>query len=229
MTGIGAWAIQLQAIDRSAWPGFLEEHSGLPGPRANLTLLDAVLTLADAEVIEVLGADGGEYSAMCAAAAIGSRADDPERERQLLIMVADARWRVREGAVIGLQHLGDRSVLPLIEIVERWAASGDVLLARAAVAAICEPRLLRTPDAKQAALQACAASTHHLAMLPDDQRKTPDARRLRQSLGYCWSIAVAADPDVGLAAFLELDTSHADVAWIVAENRRKKRLSVLMA
>lgn len=229
MTGIRAWARELQAIDRASWPDFLEEHSGLPGPRANLALLDAVLTLADADSIAVLSANGGEYSMMCAAAAIGSRADDPARERQLLAMAADTRWRVREGVVIGLQHLGDRSIQPLIDIVQRWVDSTDVLLERAAVAAICEPRVLRTPEAKQAALQACAASTRHLATLPDDQRKAPDARRLRQSLGYCWSVAVAADPSVGLAAFRELDTTHADIAWIVAENRRKQRLAVLMA
>ena len=47
-------------------------------------------------------------------------------------------------------------------------------------------------------------------------------------LGYCWSVAVAADPVTGLAAFAALDASDPDVAWVIAENRKKKRLAALL-
>ena len=50
-------------------------------------------------------------------------------------------------------------------------------------------------------------------------------RTLRQALGYCWSVAVAADPDLALPAFEALEASaDPDVRWIVRENLRKARL-----
>ena len=54
-------------------------------------------------------------------------------------------------------------------------------------------------------------------------------RTLRQALGYCWSVAVAADPEHGLPRFLALSASpDPDVAWVVRENRRKARLARLL-
>ena len=53
-------------------------------------------------------------------------------------------------------------------------------------------------------------------------------RTLRQALGYCWSVAVAADPESGLAAFRALDESDPDVAWIVRSNAGKARLTGLL-
>ena len=52
---------------------------------------------------------------------------------------------------------------------------------------------------------------------------------LRQALGYCWSVAVAADPDAGLPLFHVLEAHpDRDVAWIVRENSRKARLTALL-
>lgn len=228
MSAKQVWVTALQGLDRAEIPAYLNENSGLPGPRANLSLVDAVVSLADPDLVPVLLEEGGEYTAMCAAAVLGSRADDPLAETQARGLAADARWRVREGVAIGLQHLGDRDVAALISVTRQWAEHTDPLVQRAAVAALCEPRLLHTDAAKTAALDICRITTERLAALPDSQRKGGSARTLRQALGYCWSIAVAADPANGLPAFRALDTAHADVAWIVAENRRKKRLSVLL-
>jgi hypothetical protein len=51
-------------------------------------------------------------------------------------------------------------------------------------------------------------------------------RTLRQALGYCWSVAVAADPAAGLPRFLALAASpDPDVAWVVHSNRGKARLA----
>lgn len=57
-------------------------------------------------------------------------------------------------------------------------------------------------------------------------------RTLRQGLGYCWSVAIAADPTPGLAAYeiLRCSAEHdADLAWIVRQNAAKKRLARLLA
>jgi hypothetical protein len=80
-----------------------------------------------------------------------------------------------------------------------------------------------------AALDACAAATDWLAGAPAQRRRADDVRALRKALGYCWSVAVAADPAAGLPRFREL-SGHADgdVVWIVRENGRKARLAKLL-
>lgn len=224
-----AWRTELEQLTRSAWPGHLTQHSGLPGPRANLTLVQAAATVADADLVADLLRDGGEYTAMCAAAALGRRSDDPTCEAQARELAADERWRVREGVVLGLQLLADVTPGALSDIARRWSDDPGLLVQRAAVAAVCEPRLLRDADAAAGAVDVCRRCTEHLVALPAGQRARPDARTLRQALGYCWSIAVAADPGPGLAAFRSLPTQDRDVAWVVRQNAGKKRLAALLA
>lgn len=219
---------ELRELDPQRWPDFLTARSGLPGPRANLTLVDAAARIADPPAIDALLADGGEYPMMCAAAAIARRASESASAAQARTLATDERWRVREGVVIGLQLLGDESPDALIAIVRAWADDPDLYVERAATAAICEPRLLRSAAAAAAALDICRRTTRHLTDLPRERRSEPAARNLRQALGYCWSIAVAADPEPGLAAFRELSSEDPDVAWIMKENLRKKRLSSII-
>ncbi|MCI2958419.1 HEAT repeat domain-containing protein [Agromyces atrinae] len=219
---------ELRAIPVAGWPVYLDAHSGLPGPRANLTLVDAVARVADEAAIDELERDGGEYSTLCVAAALGRRADDPAIEVRARALAADERWRVREGVARGLQLLGDVIPDALASIVRRWADDADPLVQRAAVAAICEPRLLRAPESAALALDVCRRCTEHLAALPRTERSRNDVRSLRQALGYGWSVAVAADPVPGLIAFQALSTADPDIAWIVKENLRKKRLSALV-
>lgn len=228
MTSSSEWVARLQRIDRADWARFLNEHSGLPGPRANLALVDAAISVCDETVVALLEEDGGEYTMMCAAAALASRADDPLLRERARAAASDARWRVREGVAIGLQSLGDRDIAVLLAIVRQWTDDPNPLVQRAAIAAICEPRLLHRSDAAQTALEACARTTAALVALPDPLRKSADARVLRQALAYCWSVAIAADPASALPAFLALDTGHPDVKWIVEQNRRKKRLASLL-
>lgn len=114
-------------------------------------------------------------------------------------------------------------------LVADWTASSDPLVVRCGIATICEPRLLRDPATARAALTACERATATLLATPQQQRRRADVRTLRQALGYCWSVAIAAAPEAGLASFAALDTADADVAWVVRENRRKRRLATLLA
>ena len=67
------------------------------------------------------------------------------------------------------------------------------------------------------------------AARPAGDAATREARTLRQALGYCWSVAVAADPGPGLPRFLALSaSSDPDVAWIVHDNRGKARLAKVL-
>jgi hypothetical protein len=68
-----------------------------------------------------------------------------------------------------------------------------------------------------------------LAGLPLSRRRDADVRTLRQGLGYCWSVAVAADPVAGLPRFRALaGSADRDVSWIVRENSKKARLASLV-
>jgi len=222
------WQTRLRQLPAEEWTTLLDANSGLPGPRANTALATAFAVVADESALLALGTRDDEFTAMCVATAYGARADEAEYAAAALHAASDERWRVREGVAIGLQLLGDRDARPLTEIVTAWAGSDDPLVQRAAVAAICEPRLLRSPASAAVAVGVCERATELLARRPLAERRDADVRTLRQALGYGWSVAIAADPPAGLAAFLALDPSDADVAWIIAENRKKKRLSVLL-
>lgn len=228
MTDARTWKAELAHLESSQWPAYLDQHSGLPGPRANLSLLQVAATLADLPTIEVLLHSGSEYALMCAATALARRADTGRHETAARTLAAHQNWRVREGVAIGLQLLGDTAPDVLATIALDWVEDSDPLVQRAATAAICEPRLIRTPASAATAIRVCERATQHLAAMPTERRTEQDARTLRQALAYCWSVAVAADPEPGLAVFRALDTTDPDIRWIVNQNQRKKRLSALL-
>ena len=213
---------------------YLDENSGLPGPRANLTLVDAFGDVAPEEIIWQLTGSPDEFRRLCATAALGrlylERPEDENVLARLVELAADDSWRVREGAAMALQRVGDASTELLLKLVDSFLA-GPPRVVRAAIAGICEPRLLRTPEMADAALDACLAATDRLQGVPFDQRRQEDVRTLRQALGYCWSVAIAAAPERGLELWKELEAragADADIGWIVNENRMKARLQRLL-
>jgi hypothetical protein len=224
----------LRALDPADVPEFLTAHSGLPGPRGNLELLAAFGDVAPESLILSLVGSADEYHASCAAAALGrlvaDRPDDGGLLTLLRAQAADPRWRVREGVAMALQRLGDTDAARLRGVVAAWALDPDPLVQRAAIAGICEPRLLRDPATATAALDACRVTTDLLGSRPPAERRSPETRTLRQALGYCWSVAVAGSPTAGLQAFATLDgASDPDLRWIAQQNRKKARLARLLA
>ena len=208
------------------WDAYLAEHSNLPGPRANLELLAAVGDVAEPAYLRACASSEDEYRAACGAAGLGRLAADGDADAlaELRRCATDERWRVREGVAMGLQRLGDADPAALLRLVHAWA-DGPPLVQRAAVAGLCEPRLLRTPGTVTAALDLLDRVTSSLAALAPDRRRAPDARTLRQGLGYCWSVAVAASPDDGFPRLERwAQEPDADVRWVVRENLRKARL-----
>lgn len=135
---------------------------------------------------------------------------------------ADDEWRIREAVAIGLQRLGDQRPERLAEIAHDWA-SGSPLEARAAVAGVAEPRLLRTAPAVETALDVLDAATRLVVAAPD--RRAADVRVLREALGYAWRVVVVADVERGWPMFTACAKSDdPDIAWIVRENLKKQRL-----
>jgi hypothetical protein len=58
------------------------------------------------------------------------------------------------------------------------------------------------------------------------ERLTDGQVALRKALGYGWSVAVAASPEVGKAAFEAIALNPGKhIRWIVRENLKKRRLT----
>lgn len=216
----------LRGLPESEVSGYLTAHSGLPGPRGNLELIAALVEEATPALALDLADRPDEYLRSCGTATLGRLIAEGHDVTALLhARAADDSWRVREATAMALQRLGDADPAAMRALVRTWAADPDPLVRRAAVAGICEPRLLKDPDTAVAALDACAAATDGLVAVPADHRRDPAVRTLRQGLGYCWSVAVAGAPEPGVARFLALENvADPDVAWVVRENRKKARL-----
>lgn len=220
-------------------PAGLRAHlaagSGLPGPRANLELMGAFADVAPADLVLALADDPDDYLRCCGTVGAGrlvleaSAADRAPLAALLRARATDGSWRVREAAAMALQRIGDAEPGTLRALVADWVADPDPLVRRAAVAGVCEPRLLRDRATAAAALDACDAATATLAALPARDRRDPGVRTLRQALGYAWSVAVAGDPADGLPRFAALrGAADPDVAWVARENEKKARLRRLL-
>lgn len=222
---------ELSHLPAADWMDYLTAHSGLPGPRGNLELAAAAAEQADAGMIDTLIATGDEYLVFCGVVGLGKRlaAGDEQVVARLRTHATDGRWRVREAVAMALQRCGDEDLTRMLQIVSVWADDPDPLVQRAAAAGVCEPRLLRSPGAAAVAVDVCERATRSLVARPAGQRRDPAVRVLRKGLGYCWSVAVAADPSRGLPRFRALaGSTDPDVVWIVRENRKKARLARLL-
>lgn len=212
----------------------LAEMSGLPGLRANLSIVGLVARRAPRELLDALALSDDDFVRMCAVMGrgrvwAGEEAGEAHAEAAVRAAAVDPSWRVREAAAMALQLLGDLDPGRLRGAIDRWSRDADPLVVRAAVAGVCEPRLLADPETALTALDACARATATLASATAPERRSPAWRTLRQALGYCWSVAVAASPGSGIPRFEALDAAHPDVAWIVSQNRSKARLRRVLA
>ena len=214
---------------------YLAGRSGLPGRRANLELVAACADVAPAPLLRALATSDDEFERLCGVVGLGRllvESDDDGPAARALVgklraAAAAEGWREREGVAMALQRLGDADPARLRRVVADWAAGPDPLVARAAVAGICEPRLLHDVATARTAVDACRAATAVLVAVPPEGRREPPVRTLRQALGYCWSVAVAAAPEAGLPAFEDLGPPAADdrdLDWVVRTNLRKARL-----
>lgn len=219
MTKVERYRDALRTLDD--WEPFLAAESRLPGPRANLELMQAAGEEADEKQIRRLVASEDEFLVMCGAVGLGRLVAEGKREHlaRLRELASDQSWRVREAVAMALQRWGDDDFESMASEAGRWA-EGAPLEQRAAVAAVCEPRLLRAPGPARRALDLLDRVTSALPRSRD--------RVLRQALGYCWSVAVAALPEEGLRRFERLEElDDRDVQWVVRENLKKARLARL--
>jgi hypothetical protein len=209
--------------------GYLAAHSGLPGPRGNLELAMAAAEELDHATLERLARSEDEFEVFCGVVGLGRAIVEGRRDLvpALRAHANDRRWRVREAVAMALQRWGEDDVTAMLDEAASWIA-GSRLEQRAAAAGTCEPRLLREPALVRRVLALLDGITASLPGAPD--RRTEEYRTLRQALGYCWSVAIAADPVDGLPAFARWRRSaDPDVGWVVRENLKKARLQKVLA
>lgn len=222
---------QLQA--RGNWDDFLLKESGLPGPRGNIELAQVVADLGNLELYErYLGYDAVvaptnspcEFLAFCGVVGLGRLAAQGNYGilERLRGYSSDRRWRMREGVAMALQRIGEVNMDFLIREMEQWS-KGSLLEQRAAAAALCEPKLLKQAQYARAVIHLLDQIT--VSLKTRDNRKSAEFLVLKKSLGYCWSVAVAALPAEGKIVMERwLVDPDKDVGWIMKENLKKARL-----
>ena len=215
------------------WDSFLLQESGLPGPRGNLELAQAVADAGEEALFRrYLSFDADkaptnspqEFLAFCGVVGLGRLLAEGRREflATLRSCASDPRWRTREGVAMALQRLGDRDMDALLLAMEAWS-KGNPLEQRAAAAALCEPRLLREPEQVRRVLLVLDDITAAVGNMAE--RKGDAFRALRKGLGYCWSVAVVALPEEGKQRMERwLGSNDKDIRWIMRENLKKNRL-----
>lgn len=232
MTKVEQYRRNLRAIQD--WDPYLLQESGLPGPRANLELVQAVADEGDlplfqrytSHTVEVAPTNSpAEFLAFCGVVGLGRLLAEGE-ERLFEVLrghASDPRWRIREAVCMALQRLGDVQMDRLLNEMRRWS-QGSHLEQRAAAAALCEPRLLHNPGHARAVLQILDGITRGVESA--ENRRSGGFAVLRQGMGYCWSVAAAALPSEGWPLLERwLVNPDPDVRWIMKENLKKARLS----
>ncbi len=222
---------KLRALDD--WDDYLLQESGLPGPRGNLELAGVVAQEGDealfnrylvfeAEVAPTN--DPREFLAFCGVLGLGRLVAEGKREylEVLRRSAGDPRWRIREAVAQALHLYGLEDMDALLAEMEVWSR-GSLLEKRAAAAGLCHPDLLHGEHHADQVLGILEAITASLEDVED--RRSEEFKALRKGLGYCWSVAVCAFPDVAKKQMERWFASDdRDVRWIMKQNLRKKRL-----
>ncbi len=184
---------------------YLLKESGLPGPRGNIELSQAVADVGDEALFKRLLMntpdaapvnDPHEFLAFCGTVGMGKILADGHAEAfsVLRALASDPKRRIREGVAMALQRLGIKDMGRLLDEMEKWS-KGNPLEQRAAAAALCEPALLKDKANVEHVLRILDDITASIGSV--DNRKSDEFIALKKGLAYCWSVAAAAYPEKG--------------------------------
>jgi hypothetical protein len=210
-------------------------HSGLPGPRGNLTLLYSFAQAASPDEVKEslsflsddLHNSPEEFVGMCGIVSycVRNKKDISGTLKKIRNYASHRSWRIREAVAIGIQEIAGDRMDEVISGFGSWMAGND-LEKRAVVAALCEPKLLKVPSTVKRVLGVLAKITDRFNEL--DGVLSDGQNSLRKALGYGWSVAVVASSGLGKKAFESLVRSkNRHIQWIARENLKKNRLSVM--
>ncbi len=227
----------------------LESNSGLPGPRANLELGAAFASSVRGMKLQewqwefLVDAAGtgaakaaentpGVYVVFCALLALGALyGKGLPRPRRRAVLAAlksaanDSRWRVREACAMALQQIGEQDTEALREIVTDWMESATFLEMRAVAAGLAHPPIL-DPALAGFSLETARRILAAVTRADTASRRQEPFKVLRQGMGYALSVFVSKGPGEGFTLMRKsAAVRDPDIAWIIRENLRKKRLS----
>lgn len=223
----------LSLLPEKNWEPFLVSESGLPGPRGNLELAQAVAALGGAELfwrlsryspVEAPVNDPNEFLVFCGVLGFGRLISEGDRDflTELRAFASDPRWRAREAVAMALQTIGKSNMLDLLEIAGCWS-TGNYREKRAVIAGLAEPVLLKNLDSSQKIFDIFDFVTGSLQEPAD--RGSEGYRVLRQGLAYAWSVVVSAWPEEGKNRLeFWLKNQDKDIRWVMKQNLLKKRL-----
>jgi hypothetical protein len=215
------------------WEPYLLQESGLPGPRGNIELAQAVADEGNRQLFEHLLSytpqvapvnDPHEFLAFCGVIGLGRLLAEGSTKvlDQIRPFASDPRWRMREGVAMALQRLGKRNMAALLQAMETWS-TGSWLEKRAAAAALAEPSLLHQQEEALHALQILDRIT--ASMENSSETRNADFKILHQGLCYCWSVVVAAIPEQGKLRMEKwLTGPNHIIRRMMQENLKKKRI-----
>lgn len=229
---------------------FLQKNSGLPGPRGNLELAHSfasavahmrledwqwefLMEMAATSVAKAPVNTAKEFLPFCGLLALGALYGNglprPRRRAALAALRAaasDRRWRTREAVAQGLQLIGERDLPALREIVTDWLPESSLLEKRAIAAALAHPPILQDPDFALFSLEVSRTILAAVLRVDPKTRKDEAFKILRQGMGYSLSVFVQHSPGEGFALMRKSAAIRdPDMAWIIKENLKKKRLS----
>ena len=240
MNKVGSYENDLTAMSPKKWEDYLKAHSGLPGPRGNIELAKAfaeTASMLDFKKyiywdVNVAPENSPEcFLTFCGILGVGKYVAKEHDERLLALLkdkANDPRWRIREAVTMALQMVGERKMSRLIAYALLWS-KGTFLEQRAAIAALCEPKLLSNPDDCIEVLDILDWVTAGVVQ-HDEQQKSEEYRVLQKGLSYCWSVAVVSIPEKG-KKYMErwIRERHPIVRAIMKKNLDKKRLQKMDA
>ncbi|MGA2381615.1 MAG: hypothetical protein ABSG85_20130 [Spirochaetia bacterium] len=228
----------------------LEENSGLPGPRANLELAysfaSAVARMHLEEwqwdfLLETAGTSPTKapentpevYVTLCSLIALGALYGTglprPRRRAALAAIktaASDSRWRVREASAMALQLIGEQDIEALKSIVGDWLPGASALEMRAVAAGLAHPPILSNEAFAGFCLESARSILTSISRMDAKSRKGESFKVLRQGMGYALSVFVSKSPGEGFTLMRKsAAVRDADIAWIVRENLKKKRLT----
>jgi hypothetical protein len=216
------------------WDSFLLQESGLPGPRGNIELAQAFADVAEESLIKsyisINPAEAPENSAklfltFCGVVGLGTLVNRGNLDylKQLRQFASDKRWRIREAVAMALQRVGDGDICFLLQEMKEWS-KGNAFEKRAAIAALCEPRLLASDEVSSSVLDILDDVTLSITNSEEDT-KSKAFEVLKKGLAYCWSVAVVACPEKGKKLLEKwVRSKDKNVIWVMKQNLKKKRL-----
>ena len=225
--------------DRRSEPltDFMSRHSGLPGPRGNITLATEASRLIaggwSAEerflraLIESWVSSGDEYLLFTAHMALGyilsvCPAEEPWAVPILYEGNFSKLWRAREGVTFALEELLSRRRNFSLTLIDKWCTETNPIVVRNAIVALAHPNQLIDSVEQLDALK----KYNHIGMeLVASSGKTANLEVLAKSLGF--TLSVAAEADESYLDQFEVWIRAGVKPWrsIVKENLGKARIA----